>query len=239
MTTQWGGCPEKNPLPHSRFDPGFADSRPDFSGQPHRQTSLGDCPPAHAAQPLSAQHEKFGNLGKRPAGQDSSMVGVASLPPPPPPRPHHVNTGPRIHAIFPCPNMPGMVRDAEFHARHARKRLHIVRHLKFGSKSSRTEQSDSTDIRHGRPPCPPFGTSHFAGLSFRYGDCSLRTHNRHAVSVVSCDLEGPSCCHRDEWSLGRLHLLPFILFPILFPSSRSPFSCFIIPRPKHPPTSRD
>lgn len=134
------------------------------------------------------------------------MVGVARLPPPPPPRPHHVNIRPRIHAIFPRPNKSGKVRDAESHARHARERLHIVRHLKLGSKSRRTEQSDSTDSRHGRPPCPPFDTSHFAGLGFRYGDCSLRTHNRHAVSVVTWKPHLAVIEMNDRWD-------GFIFFP--------------------------
>lgn len=113
MTTQWGGCPEKNPLPHSRFDPGFTDLRPDFSGQPRRQTRLRDCPPAHAAHP---PHGAAWESRKAPCWP-RSMVGV----PPPPPRPHHVDhttstPGPKIHALFPRPNKSGKVRDAEFHA---------------------------------------------------------------------------------------------------------------------------
>lgn len=106
---------------------------------------------------LTAQH---GNLGKRPAGQDP-WWGF---------RHHHLDhttstPGPRIHALFPCPNKSGKVRDAEFHAYMLGKDDILSGIPSSAPKSTRTEQSDSTDSRHGRPPCPPFGTSHFAGLT--------------------------------------------------------------------------
>lgn len=114
MTTQWGGCPEKNPLPHSRFDPGFTDLRPDFSGQPHRQTRLRDCPPAHAAHP---PHGAAWESRKAPCWP-RSMVGV----PPPPPRPHHVNTGTKNSRTFSMSQQVRQGAGRRVSCLHARKR---------------------------------------------------------------------------------------------------------------------
>lgn len=220
MTTQWGGCPEKNPLPHSRFDPGLLIRDPISLGNLIVKQVSAIARQHMPHNPLSGQHEKFGNLGNRPAGQGPWWGLPVFL------RHHHLDhttstSDQEFTQFYHVPTSPARCGTQSSMPDMLGKDYILSGTSSSAPKaegqSSRTPRIVGTGglrVHHLTPP-------HFAGLSFRYGDCSLRTHNRHAVSVVTWKPHLAVIEMNDRWD-GFIFFpsycspsLPFISFSLL------------------------
>lgn len=143
---------------------------------------LRDGPTAHAACPSSSRRslQSFANLRNPPAGQD-------------PPLHHLDHTRTKNSRNFPWPTHPTspnergtqipmadmLERESICPTSQARLQRHRDRAGRFNPRIVGTG-----GLRDTPPPRVHQFTLAFRGVdSFRYGDCSLRIHSRHAVSI--------------------------------------------------------
>ncbi|KAK1831301.1 hypothetical protein QBC39DRAFT_93292 [Podospora conica] len=119
MTTQWG-CREQNPLPHSRSDPGFADSRLEFSGQPPQKQA--PRLPATTSILLSAQQRTRPALSGQDAWRGLLPARTSTTPTP---------TNSRT---FPWPTSPDKepTQNPIMAQVPGRESVFFIRHLKLG-----------------------------------------------------------------------------------------------------------